>query len=93
MGTLSELCKLYRRVCKCQRRLDLELQSIGNLYIRHEFREHYKRADPLQLATFIKEWQDYVTHIQYSNDVKVEFTQFSKEQQKRMDLLERTIKE
>lgn len=83
---------LYRRVWRVQRRLPLDMQALANTFIRHEFREHYDRAEDGHLTKFMHEWRDYVNMMEGMENVQTMYSQFSEDQRKRMELLERTIK-
>ncbi|XP_020706741.1 succinate dehydrogenase assembly factor 3, mitochondrial [Athalia rosae] len=53
---------LYKTILKLHRGLPLEIQSLGNNYVRDEFRRH-KNCNPAEAQVFMTEWADYATKL------------------------------
>ena len=47
--------RLYKILFKLHKSLPVELQQIGNAYVRNEFKLH-KNASPEHVKTFMNEW-------------------------------------
>ena len=91
---IRQLLSLYKQVWRVQRTLPTDMQSLANTFIRHEFREHYDRADEAQLSEFLQAWRVYVNGAisEVPMDTLQSPKEFTSEQLKRMESLERTIK-
>lgn len=51
---------LYRNLMKLQlRKVPEELRSLGDLYIKQEFRLHLDKADEPQMKKFLIGWEQY----------------------------------
>lgn len=104
MTTRRSILALYRQVWRLQRTLPMPMQALANLYIRHEFREHYDRGSEEQLQRFFVEWSAYVdalrktttTNTTNTTTSSIEdnllYSDLTMEQRQRIELLERTIK-
>ncbi|XP_046742107.1 succinate dehydrogenase assembly factor 3, mitochondrial [Diprion similis] len=53
---------LYKTILKLHRGLPLEIQPLGNDYVRDEFRRH-KNCNPAEAQVFMTEWADYATKL------------------------------
>ncbi|XP_012274103.1 succinate dehydrogenase assembly factor 3, mitochondrial [Orussus abietinus] len=53
---------LYKTILKLHRGLPEEIQSLGNTYVRDEFRRH-KKCSPTEANVFINEWADYAVSL------------------------------
>lgn len=91
-ATKADLLKLYGRVLRKQSSLPKEMQVLGHEYIRHEFREHYKKCSNGSsfLATFLLSWNEYLDTVSGLENIVI--TDANKDQQKRLQLLERAMK-
>ncbi|XP_029044495.1 succinate dehydrogenase assembly factor 3, mitochondrial [Osmia bicornis bicornis] len=49
---------LYKTILRLHRGLPVEIQPLGNSYVRDEFRRH-KNCDEVAALTFLNEWTDY----------------------------------
>lgn len=49
---------LFKRILVLHRSLPLELQALGDEYVKAEFRRH-KGAQPEEATKFMNEWKDY----------------------------------
>ena len=44
-------------------KLPKELRSLGDAYVKKEFKDHKKIDNPLHIVGFLTEWQDYLRQI------------------------------
>ncbi|CCF57688.1 hypothetical protein KAFR_0D00410 [Kazachstania africana CBS 2517] len=51
--------KLYRRILRSHRNLSPVQKSIGDSYVKNEFRLHKNIDNPLHIVGFLTSWQDY----------------------------------
>ncbi|CAB4375799.1 unnamed protein product [Rhizophagus irregularis] len=51
---------LYRQILRTHRLLPLSLRSLGDDYVKAEFRRHKDVANPIQIVGFIDQWQVYL---------------------------------
>jgi hypothetical protein len=51
--------QLYREILRVHRQLPPAMRSLGDQYVRDEFRKH-RKAEPQYLVGFYKEWTQYV---------------------------------
>ncbi|XP_015604622.1 succinate dehydrogenase assembly factor 3, mitochondrial [Cephus cinctus] len=49
---------LYKTIMKLHRGLPMEIQPLGNNYVRDEFRRH-KTCNPAEAQIFMTEWANY----------------------------------
>ncbi|AOW02585.1 hypothetical protein B0I72DRAFT_139805 [Yarrowia lipolytica] len=55
---------LYRQLLRAHRKhLDPDRRSLGDMYIKSEFRLHKDIQDPLQIVGFLSQWQKYLEMI------------------------------
>ncbi len=53
--------QLYRRLLRAHRtRLNAEMRSLGDNYIKDEFRRHQNIDNPLQIVGFLGQWKQYL---------------------------------
>ena len=65
MATKASTLVLYRSILKTHAKsLPIEMRSIGDAYVKAEFRLHKSVEDEAQLGKFFTEWQNYLKHIQ-----------------------------
>ncbi|KAJ4290925.1 hypothetical protein N0V90_010121 [Kalmusia sp. IMI 367209] len=50
---------LYRRLLRAHRKLPKEERTVGDLYIKAEFRAHKDVDNPVHIIGFLTEWQLY----------------------------------
>ncbi|MCJ8749547.1 hypothetical protein PDJAM_G00177590 [Pangasius djambal] len=55
---VSRVRALYKRILVLHRFMPIDLRSLGDQYVKDEFRRH-KSASPEQVQVFMKEWEDY----------------------------------
>lgn len=53
---------LYREILRAHRKLPAEMRSLGDAYVKEEFRKH-KSAKAKFLPPFFAAWQDYLRHL------------------------------
>ncbi|KAI7862733.1 putative ACN9 family domain-containing protein, partial [Spinellus fusiger] len=49
---------LYRRILRVHRSLPLPMRSLGDDYVKAEFRRHKDVENPAHLVGFVSQWQD-----------------------------------
>ncbi|XP_076241495.1 succinate dehydrogenase assembly factor 3 [Calliopsis andreniformis] len=49
---------LYKTILRLHRGLPAEIQSLGTIYVRDEFRRH-KKCNEAEAIIFLNEWADY----------------------------------
>ena len=54
---------LYRAVLRAHRRLPHEMRSLGDDYVKAEFRRHQKIENPLHIVGFCSQWKMYLDAI------------------------------
>ncbi|XP_054847712.1 succinate dehydrogenase assembly factor 3, mitochondrial [Eublepharis macularius] len=57
---VSRVRTLYRRILQLHRALPLELKTLGDQYVKEEFRRH-KSVGSAEAQHFLHEWENYVT--------------------------------
>ncbi len=71
MSSKQQAVTLYRSILKTHARsLPLEMRSLGDAYVKSEFRLHKNVSDEAQLQKFFTEWKDYLRHIQETSRAK-----------------------
>ncbi|TID14985.1 hypothetical protein CANINC_004656 [Pichia inconspicua] len=51
---------LYRAILRAHRRLPYDQRSLGDMYVKAEFRAHKNIDDPFQIVGFLSSWQKYL---------------------------------
>lgn len=51
---------LYREILRAHRKLPFDQRSLGDMYVKAEFRAHQKIDNPLQIIGFLSSWQKYL---------------------------------
>ncbi|KAL7417815.1 hypothetical protein BDY24DRAFT_373014 [Mrakia frigida] len=51
---------LYRRLLRSHRNLPIEMRSLGDTYIKDEFRRHKTADNPLHIIGFLSQWKHYL---------------------------------
>ncbi|KAF6759792.1 ACN9-domain-containing protein [Ephemerocybe angulata] len=54
---------LYRRILRSHRFLPAEMRSLGDDYIKAEFRRHAKVTNPVHIMGFLSQWKMYLDEI------------------------------
>ncbi|RHZ75763.1 hypothetical protein Glove_209g113 [Diversispora epigaea] len=55
---------LYRKILRIHRYLPLPLRSLGDDYVKSEFRRHKDVTNPLHIIGFLNQWQVYLKDIE-----------------------------
>lgn len=59
---------LYRRLLRAHRRhLPLQERTLGDAYVKSEWRLHRKAENPMHIIGFLTEWQLYAQHLEGEN--------------------------
>lgn len=61
--TLLPPLKLYRNILRAHRQLPNVQRSLGDEYVKSEFRLHKDIENPLHIVGFLASWQDYLNII------------------------------
>ncbi|WFC98273.1 hypothetical protein MYAM1_000998 [Malassezia yamatoensis] len=62
--TLLPPIPLYRALLRVHRTLPVEMRSLGDDYVKSEFRRHQKISNPLHIVGFCSEWKMYLDALQ-----------------------------
>ncbi|ORY82571.1 hypothetical protein BCR37DRAFT_335705, partial [Protomyces lactucae-debilis] len=57
---------LYRLILRTHRELPVELRTIGDPYVKSEFKLHKTTDNPIHIVGFLSEWQKYVQDLKGS---------------------------
>lgn len=74
---------LYRRLLRAHRSLpNLEMRTLGDTYVKDEFRRHRSIENPLQIVGFLTQWKLYLDGIEKDGQGykgrKIDTAQFEK---------------
>lgn len=50
---------LYRKLLRAHRRLPIEMRSLGDDYVKAEFRRHREITNPVHIMGFLTQWKMY----------------------------------
>lgn len=56
---------LYRNLLRVHRRLPIEMRSLGDDYLKSEFKRHKQADNPVHIMGFLLEWNRYLDELQY----------------------------
>lgn len=59
---------LYRSILRAHRDLPFDQRSLGDMYVKAEFRAHKNIDNPLQIIGFLTSWQKYLEMVLRNND-------------------------
>ncbi|KAA1467131.1 ACN9-domain-containing protein [Dentipellis sp. KUC8613] len=62
-ATLIPPIPLYRRLLRAHRHIPPEMRSLGDDYVKAEFRRHKKVDNPLYIIGFLSQWKFYLDQI------------------------------
>lgn len=62
-ATLLPPIPLYRRLLRAHRYLPVEMRSLGDDYVKSEFRRHKEVDNPAYLIGFLSQWKSYLDQI------------------------------
>ncbi|KAN0092619.1 hypothetical protein V8E55_003403 [Tylopilus felleus] len=54
---------LYRRLLRAHRRLPIEMRSLGDAYVKDEFRRHREVTNPVHVMGFLTQWKMYLDEL------------------------------
>jgi len=54
---------LYRRLLRAQRGLPYEMRSLGDAYVKAEFRRHREVTNPVHVMGFLTQWKIYLDQL------------------------------
>ncbi|KAH8100782.1 ACN9-domain-containing protein [Cristinia sonorae] len=54
---------LYRSILRAHRHLPYEMRSLGDTYVKDEFRRHQKIDNPLHIIGFLSQWKVYLDEL------------------------------
>ncbi|EGN99313.1 hypothetical protein SERLA73DRAFT_137598 [Serpula lacrymans var. lacrymans S7.3] len=69
-STLLPPLPLYRRLLRAHRRLPIEMRSLGDDYVRAEFRRHRAVTNPVHVMGFLSQWKMYLDELPRDPSVK-----------------------
>lgn len=62
---------LYKTILKLHRGLPVDIQPLGNNYVRDEFRRH-KNCNPAEVQVFMTEWAVSIfSHVKFNRCLRV----------------------
>lgn len=59
---------LYRAILRSHRQLPFDQRSLGDMYVKAEFRAHKNIDNPLQIIGFLSSWQKYLQMVLQNTD-------------------------
>lgn len=60
--------QLYRQILRAHRKLPFDQKSLGDMYVKAEFRAHKNIDNPLQIIGFLSSWQKYLELVLQNTD-------------------------
>ncbi|KIP08023.1 hypothetical protein PHLGIDRAFT_104900 [Phlebiopsis gigantea 11061_1 CR5-6] len=54
---------LYRNILRAHRRLPVDMRSLGDIYVKSEFRSHRRVDNPIHVIGFLSEWKLYLDQL------------------------------
>ncbi|EPQ53983.1 ACN9-domain-containing protein [Gloeophyllum trabeum ATCC 11539] len=61
---------LYRRLLRAHRALPLEMRSLGDDYVKAEFRRHRSVTNPVHIIGFLSQWKIYLDELPSGTDAQ-----------------------
>ncbi|CAG8810132.1 10264_t:CDS:1, partial [Racocetra persica] len=58
---------LYRQLLRAHRKLPPSLRSLGDNYVKSEFKRHQNITNPIHIVGFLSEWQSYLEEIKQTS--------------------------
>ncbi|KIK95269.1 hypothetical protein PAXRUDRAFT_396816 [Paxillus rubicundulus Ve08.2h10] len=62
-ATIYPPIPLYRRLLRAHRRLPIEMRSLGDGYVKAEYRRHQKVTNPVHVMGFLTQWKMYLDEL------------------------------
>ncbi|RDB26363.1 Succinate dehydrogenase assembly factor 3, mitochondrial [Hypsizygus marmoreus] len=69
-ATLFPPIPLYRRLLRVHRSLPREMRSLGDDYVKAEFRRHKEVTNPVHIIGFLSQWKMYLDQLPKGADAK-----------------------
>ncbi|KAH7928099.1 ACN9-domain-containing protein [Leucogyrophana mollusca] len=69
-ATLLPPIPLYRSLLRAHRRLPVEMRSLGDSYVKDEFRRHREVSNPVHVMGFLSQWKMYLDELPHDADSK-----------------------
>ncbi|KAG6844692.1 hypothetical protein H0H87_004667 [Tephrocybe sp. NHM501043] len=69
-ATLFPPIPLYRRLLRAHRSLPKEMRSLGDDYVKAEFRRHQEVTNPVHIIGFLSQWKVYLDQLPRGPDAK-----------------------
>ncbi|KAF8645867.1 hypothetical protein AX16_007525 [Volvariella volvacea WC 439] len=69
-ATLYPPIPLYRRLLRAHRVLPHEMRSLGDDYVKAEFRRHREVTNPAHIIGFLSQWKMYLDQLPQGEDAK-----------------------
>jgi len=63
MRFIDQFFRLYRQLLRSHRLLPIEMRSLGDDYLKSEFRRHKTADNPVHIMGFLLEWNKYLHHL------------------------------
>ncbi|POV97530.1 hypothetical protein PSHT_14525 [Puccinia striiformis] len=64
IGLIAPPLVLYRRLLRIHRALPIEMRSLGDTYVKDEFRRCRSIDNPIQIIGFLGQWKTYLDNLQ-----------------------------
>ncbi|CED83221.1 acn9-domain-containing protein [Phaffia rhodozyma] len=55
---------LFRRLLRAHRKLPIDMRSLGDTYVRDEFKRHKSTDNPLHIIGFLSQWKHYLDSLE-----------------------------
>ncbi|EDR03989.1 uncharacterized protein LACBIDRAFT_185737 [Laccaria bicolor S238N-H82] len=61
---------LFRRVLRAHRHLPLSMRSLGDAYVKSEYRRHRETTNPVHIIGFLSQWKMYLDGLPQGEEAK-----------------------
>ncbi|KIK05882.1 hypothetical protein K443DRAFT_674722 [Laccaria amethystina LaAM-08-1] len=61
---------LFRRILRAHRHLPPTMRSLGDAYVKSEFRRHHKITNPVHIIGFLSQWKMYLDGLPQGEEAK-----------------------
>jgi len=69
-ATLLPPVPLYRRLLRAHRYLPVEMRSLGDDYVKAEFRRHREVDNPVYIIGFLSQWKHYLDQMPMGSEAE-----------------------
>ncbi|KAI0076165.1 ACN9-domain-containing protein [Panus rudis PR-1116 ss-1] len=69
-ATLLPPIPLYRNILRAHRHLPPDMRSLGDVYVKAEFRRHRSVTNPLHIIGFLSQWKVYLDELPTGPDAQ-----------------------